>query len=121
MDELLEELLATERAGWDSLCNGTGDDFYGRTMTSDGAMVLANGQIMRRDEVVSALHGSPPWAQYEMSDVRVVPIGAGVAALVYVGTAHRQDGGTFKGAMSSVYVRGDDGWQLALYQQTPIT
>jgi hypothetical protein len=121
MDELKEELLATERAGWDSLCNGTGDDFYGRTMTADGLMVLANGQIMTRDDVVGALGQAPPWAAYEMSDVRVVPMGDEVAALVYVGTAHRQEGDVFKGAMASVYVRAEGGWQLALYQQTPIT
>ena len=121
MDELLEELLATERAGWDSLCNGTGDDFYGRTMTADGLMVLANGQIMTRDDVVGALGQAPPWAAYEMSDVCVVSMGDDVAALVYVGTAHRKEGDAFKGAMSSVYVRAASGWQLALYQQTQIT
>jgi hypothetical protein len=120
MDELREELLATERAGWDSLCNGTGDDFYGRTMTGDGVMVLANGQVMTRDEVVSALGQSPPWAAYEMSDVRVVSMGDDVAALVYVGIAHRRQGDAFTGAMSSVYVRADGEWKLALYQQTPM-
>jgi hypothetical protein len=26
----------------------------------------------------------------------------------------------FAGAMTSTYVRGDDGWRLALYTQTPI-
>ena len=121
MDELLDVLLASERAGWDSLCDGTGDDFYGRTMTADGRMVLANGQVMTRDDVVGALGKAPPWSDYEMTDVRLVPIGADAAALVYTGTAHREGGDEFTGAMSSVYVRGDRGWKLALYQQTPIT
>ena len=48
-------------------------------------------------------------------------IGDDVAALVYIGTAHRKEGDVFKGAMASVYVRAAGGWQLALYQQTPIT
>lgn len=116
-----DELLALERAGWDSLCDGTGDDFYGRTMTEDGLMVLANGMVMDRAEVVEALGQSPPWASYELSDVRIVPIGDGTAALVYVGTAQRGgDDPPFVGAMSSVYVRTDGQWRLALYQQTPM-
>ena len=117
----MDELIELERAGWESLCDGTGDDFYGRTMTDDGLMVLANGAVMTRDQVVAALGQSPPWASYEMADVRVVPLGEDVAALVYVGTGHRDaDDPPFVGAMSSVYVRRDGTWRLALYQQTPM-
>ena len=47
----MDELIELERAGWTSLCDGTGDDFYGRTMTSDGVMVPANGSVMTRDDV----------------------------------------------------------------------
>ena len=39
--------------------------------------------------VVAALGEAPPWASYELDDVRVVPIGEDSAALVYVGTGHR--------------------------------
>jgi len=55
-----------------------------------------------------------------MDDVQVVPIGQDSAALVYIGTGHR-DGGDppFVGIMSSVYVKRDGGWKLALYHQTP--
>jgi hypothetical protein len=115
----VDELIELERAGWESLCAGTGDDFYGRTMTDDAVMVLANGAVMGRDEVVAALGGSPPWASYEMADVRVVPVGDDAAALVYVGTGHRDGAEPFVGVMSSVYVRRDGEWKLALYQQTP--
>ena len=116
----MDELIELERAGWASLCDGTGDDFYGRMMTSDGVMVLANGTVMTRDDVVAALGQAPAWASYEMDDVQVVPLGPDSAALVYVGTGHREgDEPPFVGVMSSVYVRRDDGWGLALYQQTP--
>ncbi len=89
-------------------------------MIPEGVMVLANGQVMTRDEVVEALAQAPPWASFEIDDVRVVPIGAEAASLVYVGTARRDDGDPFVGAMSSTYVRRDGTWKLALYQQTPI-
>jgi hypothetical protein len=88
-------------------------------MTSDGVMVLANGTVMTRDDVVAALGQAPPWASYEMVDVRVVPLTEDSAALVYVGTGHRGgDEPPFVGVMSSVYVKRDGVWKLALYQQT---
>jgi hypothetical protein len=116
-----DELLTLERAGWDALCSGTADEFYGRLMTPEALMVLANGQVMTRDEVVAALGGSPAWESYEIADPRVVPIGGDAAALVYVGTGRRgADSPAFVGAMTSVYVRSDGEWKLAVYQQTQV-
>ena len=56
------------------MCDGTGDDFYGRTMTEDGVMVLADGTVLSRPDVVAALENAPSWSSYEMDEVRVVPI-----------------------------------------------
>ena len=115
------ELEAIERAGWDALSGGDPADHYGGVMTDDGVMVLANGMVMDRGQVVDALAQAPPWASYELDDVRVVPIGEDSAALVYRGTAHRDgDDPPVVAAMTSVYVRQDGEWRLALYTQTPI-
>ncbi len=117
-----DALLDLERAGWESLCRGTAGQFYGGMMTADAVMVLANGQVMSRDEVVTALGDAPSWSSYAIEDPRVVPIGADTAALVYTGTARREgDDPPFVGAMTSVYVRVGDKWKLALYQQTPVS
>ena len=51
-------LLELERAGWDSLCNQTGSEYYGELMLPNALMVLANGIAMDRDMVVSALSES---------------------------------------------------------------
>ena len=83
------ELLDLEHAGWRSLCDGTGDRFYGSLMTDDAVMVLANGMVLDRAAVTTALGQSPPWARYDITDVRVIEISADTAALVYTGTAHR--------------------------------
>ena len=49
-----------------------------------------------------------------------MPIGADSAALCYLGTGHRDgDAPSLVGAMTSVYVRRDAEWKLAIYQQTP--
>ena len=60
--QLLEDLLELERAGWRSLCESTGDRFYGDLMTDDAVMVLANGAVMGRDAVTAALGQAPPTA-----------------------------------------------------------
>ncbi|PRC42745.1 DUF4440 domain-containing protein [Mycobacterium sp. ITM-2017-0098] len=116
---LTEELLELEHAGWKSLCDGSGDAFYGGVMTADAVMVLANGMVMDRDAVTSALGESPPWARYEIEDVRLIEISDDTAALVYTGTGWRAESDEpFVGAMSSVYHRTGNGWKLALYQQS---
>ncbi|CRZ17336.1 nuclear transport factor 2 family protein [Mycolicibacterium neworleansense] len=117
--QVLDELLHIERAGWDSLCESTGADFYGELMLPEGVMVLANGMVMDRNTVVSALAESPPWRAYEISGVRLIALDDDNAALVYTGTAYRDgEEPAFVGAMSSVYHRVAGVWKLALYQQT---
>ena len=120
-EELKATLLELERRGWDSLCNSTGGIFYGDLMTADGIMVLANGAVMDRQSVVRSLEQAPPWRAYHISDARVIDTGPDSPTLIYVGTAYREDEHqAFVGVMSSVYVRHNDGWRLALYQQTPM-
>jgi hypothetical protein len=120
-EQLLDELLDIERAGWQSLCESTGDRFYGDLMTDDAVMVLANGAVMDRAAVTAALGQAPPWRRFDLADSRVISAGRDTAALVYVGTAER-DGAEepFVGAMSSVYHRVDGRWRLVLYQQTAV-
>lgn len=120
-NQLRDTLLEIERRGWDSLCDSTGDIFYGRLMTEDAVMVLANGLVMDRKAVIEALGQSPPWRTYDISDVRLVRTGSDSATIVYAGTAYREaQEAAFVGMMSSVYLRSDNTWRLALYQQTPI-
>lgn len=116
-----ERLLELEHGGWRALCDGTGAGFYGRLMTDEALMILANGQVMTRQEVVDALTDAPPWAGYEILEPKVVAIADGVMALVYVGVGRRDGTPEFRGAMASTYRRTDDGWRLALYQQTART
>lgn len=119
--DLKAALLEIERRGWDSLCNSTGAGFYGKLMTADAVMVLANGAVMDRESVVQALEQAPAWRAYDISDERIVATGSDSATLVYVGTAYRDgDEPAFIGVMSSVYVWQDNAWRLALYQQTPV-
>lgn len=118
--ELLDELLTLERAGWDSLCNGTGAAFYGHHMTEDAVMILAGGFTLDRPGVVRSLADSPEWDSYELAEARVVGVGSEGAALTYRGTAVRGSEEPFVAWMASTYVRVDGEWRLAVYQQTPV-
>ncbi|MCR2791893.1 nuclear transport factor 2 family protein [Microbacterium sp. zg.Y625] len=121
MDVNVSELLRLENAGWQSLCDGSGGDFYGTVMTDDGLMVLADGSVLDRAQVIASLADAPAWSAYEITDERLVEIGRDAAAFVYRGRAFRASGGPpFQAQMSSVYVRRDGEWRLALYQQTPV-
>ncbi len=117
----LDELLALEHAGWESLCESRGGSFYGRLMTPDGVFVLVNGAIMTRDQVAGSLDGAPAWDSFEISDARLIDLGDQAAALVYRSSSSRSDlTEPFVGLMSSVYRRVDGELRLAVYQQTRV-
>ncbi len=118
----LPQLINLERQGWDSLTRSKGGDFYGQLMTPDAVMVLANGMVLDRDTIANSLNDSPPWASYELSEERLVKVGADAAALVYKASASRDgQSETFVALMSSVYRMIDGELRLALYQQTTIS
>jgi hypothetical protein len=119
-DELLEDLEGLERRGWDALCDGTGDRFYGALMTEDALMVLANGMAMTRHQVVASLRDSPTWDRYEIQPPKLVTAGKEGAALVYRARAVREGQPPFEALMTSLYVRVMGRWRLALYTQTPV-
>lgn len=117
----LNDLLALEHQGWDSLCTGNGGSFYGRTMTPDGMMILSHGQALGRDEVISSLAAAPPWESYDIAGATLITLTSTSAILTYTGSAQRAgDTAPFRSLMSTVYVREDGRWRIALYQQTPI-
>ncbi|WP_236863583.1 nuclear transport factor 2 family protein [Brevibacterium daeguense] len=118
---VLDELLRLEHAGWQSLCDGTGSDFYGNLMVAGGVMILAHGFVFDRQAVLESLSDAPPWSSYAIEDARVIGLSADAAVLVYRGTARRDDGSPpFEALMASTYVRAGGGWGLACYQQTVV-
>lgn len=115
-----EGLLQLEHEGWASLCEGSGAGFYGDLMTADGVMVLINGMIMSRPEVIASLDGAPTWDSYSLDYVQRIGLGEGAAALVYRATASRAASDDLVAAMSSIYRLVDGRPRLAVYQQTGV-
>jgi hypothetical protein len=118
---VIEDLLALEHEGWRARCDGTGSDFYGRVMTSEGVMILAHGEMLDRQAVVDSLNEATPWRDYDIADEHLIPLDDEEAVLVYTCRAYRDgDKPTFEALVSSAYTRQAGSWRLALHQQTPI-
>src|SRR4029078_11374956 len=95
-------LLELERAGWDSLCNQTGSEYYGELMLPNALLVLAHGIAMDPGMGVSALSQYSTLRTYDIGDVRLIEVDNGNAVLVSTGTAYREaDEPAFVGGMSS--------------------
>jgi hypothetical protein len=110
----MDELLKIER----ELGGGTGDA-YRKHLTED-AVVVVPGAAIDREQTAFAIDATPGWDEFEITEDRVVPLTEDSAILTYRWSSRRGDE-TYEALMSSVYVRRDGEWKLALHQQTPVT
>jgi hypothetical protein len=110
----MDALLKIER----ELGGGTGDT-YRRHLTED-AVVVVPGAAITREQTAFAIDATPGWDEFEITEDRVVPLTDDSAILTYRWSSRRGDE-TYEALMSSVYVRRDGEWKLALHQQTPVT
>jgi hypothetical protein len=116
----IEELQELERAGWEALSTeGAAAPWYEEVLAGEVLFLLPGGMVIDdRNEVVRSV-GGPPWSSYELSDLRVLPLGAGSALVAYRAKATR-DGNDYEALFASTYVRDGEQWRLAVHQQTPI-
>jgi uncharacterized protein (TIGR02246 family) len=115
----MDELWDLEQAGWEALSAGDPPTFCDRILTRD-AVVIVPGVVLDRDAVLRSWDGTAPWRDYQLSAERVQHLAPNVVALTYQATARRTDQPRpYRATMTSVYVRRNDGWRLALHQQTP--
>jgi hypothetical protein len=96
--------------------------FYDENMTGDAFMVFpAPAGIMDRDAILAVVASASPWVKLELTDVHVLELRRETAVIAYRAAAARAEGQVYNAFASSVYVREDDAWKLAVHQQTPIT
>ena len=118
MTAVTDEVEDLERRGWEALSGPDGAAFYTDVMADDGVMLFP-GIILNRDQSLHAIAGAPPWATFDLEDVRVVEAGADGAVVIYRATARREGEAPYRAWMSSVYARRDGRWRLVLHQQSP--
>ncbi len=117
-----DELLELERAGWEALTTSgeAATRFYADHLARDVLMLLPGGMVIDdRDRVIESMGGAP-WTSYELSDERVLELGAGGVVVAYRATARRNEA-VYTAIFSSTYMREEEGdWKLVVHQQTPV-
>ena len=110
----MDELLAIER----ELGGGTGDAY--RKHLTDDALVVVPGAAIDKEKCAFAIDASPGWDEFDITDAQTIELTPESVVLSYRWSSRRGDE-TYEALMSSVYVRRDGEWKLALHQQTPVT
>lgn len=118
-DEVRDELLALETAGWEALHQGAGRRFYAGVLTPDAVMLLPQVGLLRHDAALEGMDGQP-WSWFQIRNPQVVVLDAEAAVLTYRVQARRDFQPEYQALIASTYVRRDGAWRLALHQQTPM-
>ena len=113
----LEALVELEEEFWGS----SGDrGRYEAKLAADAVHVFPGWGVTERAPVLEAVAGAEPWERFAINDPRVVELSGDVAALVYTARAQRAGQDEYVAAMTTVYRRRGDDWELVLHQQTPL-
>jgi ketosteroid isomerase-like protein len=118
----MKDPIELERHSWDVLVGSVegASAFFGEILMDDTVMALPGGLLLAGKDAIMATMGGTPWASYEMTETRVVRLSDDVEAVVYRADAEDSEGQEYVALMTSVYVRHNGAWRLALHQQTPV-
>jgi hypothetical protein len=116
-----DELIDLEERGWQALAADprTATEFYERVLDDEVVMLLPGGLRLTERATVVASMGGAPWASYHLEGPQVLALGDAAAVVSYGVVAQREGAAPYSALISSTYVRRDDGWRLAVHQQTP--
>jgi hypothetical protein len=112
MDTVHNTLLEIEH----ELGSASGDAY--RRHLAEEAVVIVPGHALGHDACIAAIEQSPGWDEFEITDPRVLEVGADGALLTYRWRSRRGDA-EYVALMSTVYARRDGAWRVVLHQQTP--
>ena len=107
-------LWVRERDFWTS-----GEDYYRRHLAGDVLMAFP-GLVLDREAAIAAVAAAPRWKTPAFDQQRCIALSDDVVALHYHATARRDgEASPYRALVTSVYVRQDDEWRLAIHQHTP--
>jgi hypothetical protein len=110
----VDELVALERRFW---LEASGE-LYREHAALELVMAFPDPTgIVDRETAIPMV---APWDGVALDDVRHVELAPDVAALVYRAEGRLGEAERYRAVVTSVYVRRDGRWLLALHQQTPL-
>jgi hypothetical protein len=118
--DLAQQLLEVERRLWKNDV-----DLYRDNLVEDALLVFPETGVIDRSFALDAIRienaAGSRWADVTFEDVRALPLVPDAAVLTYRVTARWAHESTELTALaSSVYVRRNGGWKVALHQQSPV-
>jgi hypothetical protein len=116
--DLKAKLVSLEETFWRSSGNR---DSYASNLAEDAVHVFPGwGVSADVERVLAAVDSAAPWETFSIDDPHIVQLGDDAAAIVYRARAVRAGQAPYVAAMTSVYRRHGERWQLVLHQQTPL-
>jgi hypothetical protein len=118
--QLQEHLLKVEKGLWTNNA-----PLYRDSLIEEALLVFAETGVITRDAAIEAILQENAqgrrWAEVHFDEVRSLQLSADAAVLTYRVAARWEHEETQSSALaSSVYVKRNNAWKLALHQQTPL-
>jgi hypothetical protein len=113
----MQELLRLEEGFWRAAGNR---ERYEANLAPDAVHVFPGWGVTDLETVLASVAEVDPWETFTIDKPHLVALADDVAALVYTARAKRAGRDPYLAAMTSVYRRMPDGWELVLHQQTPL-
>ena len=116
----MQDVLATERAAWDALIEGSEATrkFYERSLAEDAVMIFPSGMSVRGKTDILASFGTVPWSSCRLEEAQVLELTKSSYVVVYKVTAKRNQE-VYRALISSTYRIVDGIPQLVVHQQSP--
>lgn len=96
-----------------------GEEYYRRNLANEVLMVFPD-LVLDRDGTIEAIAAAPRWMSVTFEQQRFVPLSDDAAAIHYRALARREDEPLpYQALATSLYVRRDGEWLLAIHQHTP--
>lgn len=124
MDDLASTVTALEKRFWNAHVDGN-VKFFDERLADNCVVVAGFGFADKRTIIRSVALAAIRFAAYTMSDVRVLPLGAGedaasISHRCVIQAAVQGKPHTIVVNVTTVWTRESDGeWRVALHQQTP--
>jgi hypothetical protein len=91
-----------------------------RQHLADNSLMVFPGMVLTKPQTVESIASGPRWTSVSFTEQRLVQLTPGTVALIYrASSARGPEEAPYSALVSSVYVKQDDDWRLALHQQSP--
>jgi uncharacterized protein DUF4440 len=113
----VDQAWKLEEEFWAAGVEGRVPAYYARVLAAD-AFVVVPGHVLDREDLLRQWDNRAAWADYTLSEQRIVLVNGETVVLTYRVNAKQVDGDTYRARVSSMYT-WVSGWVLAFRQHTP--